>query len=471
LIAMSVLLLRPYPKNSICSAVPPLGLGYLATALLHGGIEASILDLGNLRYRPADLDRALGESPPGLVGVQVYTREIPATRAMIQGVRERLGPRVPIVVGGPHPSTMPEAVFDHLPEIDFAVVGEGEIALPLLARHVAGDAAVTRESIPGLAWREGGRVRVNPSVFADDVDAFGVPAWDRMRLDGYRTEILGGGFTRRAPAMTMLTSRGCPFRCAFCCARALCGRKLRLRDPGAVVDEMAVLRERHGFQEIKILDDNFNAVRAHVLGIAEAFRRRPVDVSVSVACGLHLHTLDEEVVDALAAIGAYELMIAIESGSQRVLDRMKKTLDLREVPEKVAMIRRKGFKVIAYFLLGFPGETKQETERTVRLALDLPLDRAHFNCFSPMPGSEVHDDLVTQGRLAAFDLRHAHFETINYSFVDGLTAPQLNRLRQRALLRFYLRPRVFFGLWRSFASWSSVKFLARKAAEYFGLVR
>jgi radical SAM superfamily enzyme YgiQ (UPF0313 family) len=135
------------------------------------------------------------------------------------------------------------------------------------------------------------------------------------------------------------------------------------------------------------------------------------------------------------------------------------------------MIRRKGFKVIAYFLLGYPGETTEEAKRTVRLALDLPLDRAHFNCFSPMPGTEVYDELLAAGKLSAFDPRHAHFETINYSFVDGLSARGLNRLRQRALLRFYLRPRVLIGMGRSFARWSSLTFLARKAVEYFGFVR
>ena len=468
---MQVLLLRPYPKNSVCSSVPPLGLGYVAAALLRAGIEVEILDRGNRTLGEAEFRARLRGARPDLVGVQVHSRDVDQSAEMIRETREVVGDRVPIVVGGPHPSGMPTEVFDHLPGIDYAIVGEGEWSLPLLARHVAGDPSVAREAIPGLAWRADGRVAVNPPVFPDDLDALGFPAWDVMRLAGYRTEVFGGGFTRRTPAMTMLTSRGCPYRCAFCVVGALCGPRLRLRDPERVVEEMHQLRDGRGFQELKILDDNFNADRRHVLAIGEAFRRRPADVSISFACGLHLHGIDDEVLDVLQSMGAYELMVAIESGSPRVLGLMNKNVDLGTVAEKIATIRRHGLGVAAFFIIGFPGETPEEIERTVRLSLALPLDRAHYNCFSPVPGSEIYDELRAAGRLEDFDARYVHFETIHYSFVEGLSPARLNRLRQKALLRFYLRPRVLLGLARVFRRWTSAAFLARKAAEYFGLVK
>ncbi|MDP8257177.1 MAG: radical SAM protein [Candidatus Alcyoniella australis] len=468
---MKVSLLRPFPKNSVCSSVPPLGMGYIATALLRAEIEVELLDLGNKYLQSKDFEARLEQSRPDLVGIQVYSREMEQNQQMIDRARNVLGHDVPIVAGGPHPSTMPLETFEHLRGIDYVIAGEGERAMPLLARHVAGDGAVDLADVPGLVWRENGGFRQNTPDFPENIDAYGFPAWDVMRIDGYQTEVFGGGFTQRMPAMTMLTSRGCPYKCTFCCAKSLCGSKLRLRDPKLVLEEMTILHQRYGINEIKIIDDNVNADRQHILAIAEEFKRSALDVSVSFACGLHLHTLDDEMLDALKQMGGYELMVAIESGSQRVLDMMKKKVRLDQVPQKIEMIKRHGFRAISFFIIGFPGETRQEIEQTVKLALSLPLDRAHFNCFSPLPGSQIYDDLKAAGRLGEFDIRNIHFETINYSFVEGLSAQQLDRIRQRALLRFYLRPRTFFGLWRTFRNWSSVKFLLRKAMEYFRIVK
>jgi len=469
---MKVLLLRPRPESYAFSPAPPLGLGYLATALINHGFETKILDLNNRLNRKRDIVNQIKNYDPDLVGVQVYSRDLQESRDLLGRLRSCLKPAVPIVVGGPHPSTMPDQLFDHLDAADYGLMGEAELTLPLLARHLSENPGCLPEAIPGLVYRLDHTVRVNPATPPENLDALDFPAWDAMRLKGYpHTEIFGGGFYKRAPAMTMLTSRGCPFHCTFCGARRLYGDRVRYRNPERVVDEMEILGNKYGFQELKIIDDNFNATRQHVLEIGEAFARRPVDVSMSFACGLHLRTLDDEVLRTIKLLGGYELMVAIESGSQRVLNLMKKQVDLSEVREKVALIRRHGFKVIFLFILGYPGETPEEIEQSIRLALDLPLDRAHFNCFSPFPGSEIYSQLLEQGRLKNFAARHVHFETMQYSFVDGLDARQLNRIRQKALLRFYLRPRSFFSLLVSFRKWPNLKFLLVKAAEYFRFSR
>ncbi len=469
---MKILLLRPQSNHYLFSSVPPLGLGYLAGALGKQGHEVEIQDVANRFFHDDTFHINLQQSPPDIIGIQVYSRELAAAKNLLDRIRSQVGPQVTVVAGGAHPSTMPDELFAHLPDIDYGLIGEAEISLPLLARHLAGETAVAPASIPGLIYRDNGAVRINPVDHPADIDQFDFPAWDKMKLAGYRhTNIFGGGFSRRTPAMTMLTSRGCPHRCAFCAATVISGNRLRLRDPERIVDEMEILRNKYGFREIKIIDDNFNAARRHVLAVGEAFARRPVDISSSFVCGLQLQTLDDEILRTLKLLGGYELMVAVESGSSRVLQLMNKQVDLSGLREKVALIHRHGFKVILLFIIGYPGETCAEIKQSIKLSLDLPLDRVHYNCFSPFPGSAVYRELAEQGKLQDFATDHVHFETINYSFVDGLSARQLNRLRQQALLRFYLRPKTIFNLWTSFNSWRGVKFLLGKAADYFGFLR
>jgi anaerobic magnesium-protoporphyrin IX monomethyl ester cyclase len=463
-----VLLLKP-ASQAITVPAPPLGLGYLARSLEKAGIDVEILDMDNRKASWKDLDSSLRRSVPDLIGIQVHSRELEAAQTLIAGLRKAIGQALPIAIGGPHPSTLPLESMEHLPEIDYAIAGEGEEALPLLARYVNKEPGVERKAIPGLVWRENGVVKRNPSRFVTDLDALGFPTWEKMRLKGYRTEVLGGGFYRKSPAMTVLTSRGCPYHCTFCAAKFLSGRRLRLRSPELVIEEMVRLRHQWGFREIKIVDDNFTANREHVLRLAEEFVRRKLDVTTALVCGVHAHHLEDDVLDALCRMGVYELMIAIESASPRVLQSMRKPLDLARLPETVARVRRRGLGVVGLFILGYPGETREEMEETVRLTLRLPFDFVHLNSFSPFPGSEIYEDLTSRG-LLKLNFRHVHFETINYSFVEGMSVAQLQRFRRSALMRFYLRPRAMLRLARGLRHAGTVKFLAGRALEYFGFV-
>ena len=465
---MKILLLRPKSKLYALSSVPPLGLGYLARALLNRGFDVEIADFNNRRCRENRLLEKWRKSPPDIIGLQLQSRDIAEGRVLIQRLRKWLGSSIPIVLGGPHPSTMPEQVLEDFSGADFAMLGEAEETLPKLVDYLGGTNHATPEAVPGLVYKSNGALKINPTSPPVDIDQLDFPAWDLMTLDGYsQTEVFGGGFNRRAPAMTLLTSRGCPWQCTFCCAKELYGRSLRLRNPERIVDEMDILHRQYGFREIKIIDDNFNAVRRHVLEVGRVFQQRPVDISTSFACGLQIHNLDDEVLSVFKLLGASELMVAVESGSQRVLSLMKKNIDLSQVPRKVDLIRHHGFKVILLFIIGYPGETREEIEQSVRMALELPIDRVHFNCFSPLPGTEIYRELKSQNRLADFNTRNTHFDAIRYSFIPGLTARQLNRLRQKALLRFYWRPKILLTLWASFHSWSGFKFLIYKALVYF----
>jgi radical SAM superfamily enzyme YgiQ (UPF0313 family) len=466
----SILLLRPPLWNSVCAPAPPLGIGYLLTNLSRAGMPAAFLDLNHGKQAVAQLRGLLaGPERPRVVGVQVYSNELAAVRRTCQVVRELAGRDTVIVAGGPHVSTMPESLFTHLPEADYGLQADGELALPQLLRalRAGGDG---RDRIPGLVFRRNGGAGFNPAFLPPDLDALGAPDWDGLRVERYNADAFGGGFLGRQPAMCIQTARGCPFRCSFCAVEAIAGRALRRHSGDAVAAQVQDL-VRRGYREIKILDDNFGADIRHVRAVREAFERARLDVAVSFACGLHVATIDEELIDHIKRMGAYEVMVAVESGTDRVLADINKGITTAMAREKIALLVRHGLPATGFFIVGYPTETRKDIKRTAAFARSLPLERAHFNCFSPYPSSAIYNQLKAEGRLADIDLKAVQFETVSYSFVPGVSAAELTGLRRMAILRFYLRPRAMLAFLAGMTTWPIARFRIRKALEYFGLRR
>lgn len=462
-----VLLVRPPLWNSICAPTPPLGLGYLLGNLKRAGISAAMLDLERAPDGVARLRGMLtGAQPPTLIGVQVYSNELPAAQRTIAFIRE-LQPQATIVAGGPHVSTMPDELFRHLPQLDYGIQGDGESSLVSLARNLPPGEEVATNVIPGLIRRRNGGTVAQPPEFPENLDPYGMPDWDGMNLALYDADAFGGGFNRSSPAMCLQTSRGCPNRCSFCAVAPIAGGRCRTHSGALVVEQIKQLLAR-GYREIKIVDDNFGIDIRHVREIRQAFEREGLRLPVSFACGFHCRSINEETIDHLKMIGIYEIMLAIESGVDRVLGDMQKGISTALVRQKVEMLRHHGLPVTGFFIIGYPTETARDIETTIRFALALPLERAHFNCFSPFPGTEIHRRLREEGRLDDLRMEAVHIETPSYSFVPGLSVHDLQRLRRRALLRFYFRPRTLWSFVRGMSNPSVARFRLQKALEYFG---
>ncbi|MDD2805666.1 MAG: radical SAM protein [Elusimicrobiales bacterium] len=433
---MKILLVKPGIAHGD-HIQPPLGIAFLA-ARLRDANEVRVLDFGMLGRDDAKFLAAVKDFSPDIVGFQCYSPELGEVKRLAALTRAAL-PKAVIVSGGPHPTLCPEETMAKLsPEADYLLRGETEDSFPLFIKLLAGQAAPA--DVPGLAWRENGALRVNEISPIKDIDALPPPAWDLIGPQNY-PPAQHGAFFNQFPIAPIVTTRGCPFACGFCTAPILSGKRMRKRGAASVMAEIELLYHKFGIREIHIVDDNFTLDKAHAVGILKAIIASGLPISLAFPNGVRIGTLDEELLDLMKRAGTYLISVGIESGSDKTLKRMDKQLSVALIREKVALIRRMKIDLAAFFILGFPDETVEDMRETISFSLELPLLRANFFTFLPLPMTPVTLKLIQSGEIGQMDVEGLIFQKVPYA-PKGVTREQLRSLQREAFLKFYLRPGV-----------------------------
>jgi len=464
---VKILLVVPVREEKIAYYVtPPLGLGYLATSLRRAGHEVDILDCIRLRLDFSGFKEAVRSRQPDLVGFQTFSSDMISVRRSAEIVKG-LRPDIVTVVGGPHPSGDPAGTMGFLPHVDYAFHGEGEVGLPVFVNYLEGRGkaiGLPENAIPGLIWRRDSRVERNPPAFIEDLDSLGMPSWDILRPQDY-PPAPHSVIYKSYPIAPVMITRGCPFPCTFCAAHTINGRKMRRRSVPRVLDEIELLHTAHGVNEIQIIDDNFTIDREYVHRFCSGLIERRLTVDWCCPNGVRLDTLDEELLRDMKRAGAYRIAVGIESGSQRILDHMKKQQKKEMVREKVALIRKVGLRPHGFFILGYPEETVNDIRQTIAFACELDLETAGFSLFLPLVGTETYNVLASQGRIMSDTWGDFITSRVVYA-PEGITPGQLKRLQRTAFFRFYLRPKYLVRFARSISSVQNLKYLAKRALSY-----
>lgn len=416
---------------------PPLGIAYLA-ATLRPAHEVRVADFGKMGRDDAALAGLFRDFRPDVVGFQCYSPEIGEVKRLAAMARAEL-PKAAILAGGPHPTLCPEETMEKLsPEADYLLRGETELSFPMFMDFLAG--AKAPELVHGLVWRAGGRLYINEPRPVADINALPQPAWDLINPQEY-PPAQHGAFFKQFPIAPIITTRGCPFNCGFCTASILSGRVMRKRSADLVMQEIELLYHKFGIREIHIVDDNFTMDRAHAVGILRRIIDSKLPISLAFPNGVRINTLDGELLDLMKQAGAYLISVGIESGSDATLRRMDKHLDVGLIREKVKLIHSKGIDLAAFFILGFPDEKLEEMRKTIEFSLELPLLRANFFTFLPLPMTPVTLKLIENGEIGHMDVNGLIFQKVPYA-PKGVTREQLRGLQREAFMKFYLRPRV-----------------------------
>lgn len=423
------------------AVIPPIGLGYLGTALRRHGLSVCIEDAARDHLNLPALAQRIASLSPRLIGIQLYSADVSLARSFCRQSKHLL-PGTPIVLGGPHPSIDPHGVLDDVHDADWSLRGEAEEGLPLLAKLVCGSNSPTEDDlsqVSGLTYRTEGRLVSIPPV-VPDISDLGIPSWDLMHIERYPRQAHGvfSGMGRLAP---VLTSRGCPYACTFCAGYKITGRRLRLRSLDHVVAEIEILVTHYGIREIQIEDECFAFDRKHCLEFCRRLSSFQPRVIWSCPNGVRADCLDSSLLEAMRESGCRAIAIGIESGSPAILRHMRKGITLEQAQEACEIATKHGLFVTGLFMLGYPTEKTSDIQNTIKLSLRLPLSAAHFACYLPTPGTEAF-----RTANAAPTCQKPAYDRFTHALVP-YAPPSIGRrhlkwMQTWAYLRFYSQPRV-----------------------------
>jgi radical SAM superfamily enzyme YgiQ (UPF0313 family) len=453
---VKVLLIKP---NNLADHIQPsLGLGYLA-AQIRNDHDVVIHDCIKENTSIEQMESVIASHDPHLIGIQCYSFDTSKVCRMLKVIKGAFPDKI-TVVGGAHISSTPKEAFDQFqPYIDFAFNGECELSFPkFLAALESTDRLFP--DIKGLIWRDDkGRVIVNPAEFVQDLDSLGYPAWDLMPPEHY-PESQHGAFFERFPIAPIITTRGCPYLCTFCSAPKLSGRKLRHHSVEYIQKHVKILYAR-GVREFHIVDDNFTFDMNYCKSLLRGIIRLNLDISLATPNGIRMDYLDDEMLDLMKEAGQYLMTVAVESGSDRILGKMKKGTTVEKIRKNIALIQKHNFPIAGFFILGYPTETREEMEQTIRFSKELGLIRANFFTYLPLPGTSSYNELVSTGEIKKVDWNNFLFMTAPY-VPAGIKREELLGLKRWAFLSFHINPRILLINLLAIKSFNHFLFLLRR---------
>lgn len=437
----------------------PLSLSYCAAVARQDGHEVFLNDCIVEDVSFADVSRKAAEIRPDLVVMNAVTPSIDSDMTTVEAVK-RGYPGAFVAVIGIHTTAIPADAFDRAPRLDAVIRGEPELTVrELLAALSAGTAL---EGIPGLALRRDGEIRVTAErIPVENLDDLPFPAYDLIQHDLYRMPYTDGRF------LLVATGRGCPHPCTFCADHTYYGKKLRLRSPKNLVDELEHWGKAYGIREFLFWSEGFTLSPPRAKAVAREIIRRGLDIEW--VCNSRVDDVDAEMLELFKQAGCQIIGFGVESGVQEMLDAMKKGTTVGQIREAISMARAAGIQTAAHCMLGFPGETKQTIQTTVDFVRSLELDFAQFYCAVPFPGCELHDWAKEEGWIATDDYRK-YEQNQSALNVPGFTWQDIEKERSRAYRKFYLRPSMIGNHLSRLTSLKRVKTFGRMVREFVSWV-
>lgn len=440
---MKVLLLQPPEFHMITTnvpsvvdeetgAYPPLGLLYVGAFIEEQtSHEVEIVDAILEGYDYDDLEREIRARKPDVVGIQAMTFTlIDATLAA--KVVKQVDPRIPVVFGGPHVYIYPNETLK-IPQVDYIVIGEGEESFSALINALAEDR--DPQTVNGIGFKRDGKIILTPTVpLNQNLDTLPLPARHLLPHERYYSVL-----AKETPITTMMTSRGCPMQCIFC-DRPHLGKQFRYRSPESVVDEMQACQEM-GIREIFIYDDTYTIRRDRILDICRLYQERGLHIKWDARA--HINTMTDKMLDAMAASGCTRLHYGVEAGTEEITKVLKKGIDLNRTREVFRQTKARGITTLGYFMIGNPGETKEQAKETIEFARRLDADFIHLSVATPFPATELYRLAFKMG-LYQNDhwrefARNPRPEFKPKLWTEIMTEDELINLMQWGYRRFYFR--------------------------------
>ena len=392
----------------------PVGLGFIAKALENEGIEYEVADL-NIDCI-AYLNCRLKEFSPGFMGISMMSYRCKGTYELLERIKSE-HPRMKIVAGGPHVTANRERVMTECSAIDIGVVGEGEDSIVEIVR------GKPLSMVDGTLYREGETVRFSGERgFIYNLDEIPFPTYRGFELEKYGN------------SMHLASSRGCPYKCIYCGAPTILGKKWRKRTVQGMLEEFDYWYKR-GYRNFYFNDSNFAVDKTRVRNFCEEIIKRHVEVRFK-SDGLRADHCDRKLLEQMRWAGFTALTFGVESGSNKILRNLKKGETCEQIESAIAAATALDFDVTLFFLIGAPGEDRKDVDQSFQLALKYNVANVFFFNLTPIPETEFYNWAVRHGYMDEYEGRYPEdnfgFSSKPLFQTDAMTIDQIEQCLKQA---------------------------------------
>ncbi len=470
---MKVLLINPpqtfYPGSDPPAGNLPLGPMYIAAVLDKAGYSVEILDafmtgssfrkIGDtiiVGMQHEEIREEIRRRKPDIVGIaNPFTCQVEHTIKVGDIVKE-VDPSILTVVGGPHVTVVPVGFLEEAKNIDIAVVGEGEKTMLDIVKFLEGTLKIS--DVQGIVYRKNKVIKKNaPRPFIKDLDELPFPAYHLVDIEQYldSSKIEYRSFKDRA--ISMITSRGCPFNCCFCSVHLHMGKMFRAHSVNYVINHLEYVVNKFGVKTIFFEDDNltFNLKRFET--ICDKIIKKGIRFNWETPNGIRADYLTFSLLQKMKKSGCQSVFFGIESGDQCILDNViDKHLDLKKVVSVAKMCRDIGLSTAAFYVIGFPGEKKEHMLKTVELALRLKKEYdvgMLLHVATPSLGTRLYEECKDKGYIQG-DLTSRAFAEVRQTWgmpliktedfapseVKEIASMAIKRYKRLSLINYFKNP-------------------------------
>jgi len=381
--------------------------GQLANLTLSQQVKKRIYDYDDPIWK--EIRHVIATEKPAMVGIGTVTVALGVTKRIAELVKA-IDKNIKVVIGGPHASVDPRSCFTE--NIDFVITGEGEIPLKGLIDFLEGEK--TFEDIGSIVSKKGSEFIFNDKAsMIENIDT--LPFSDRdglLNVHNYQKTVFSTFMT------DLIGSRGCPFNCKFCSVKNVWGKTVRFRSPDNVAAEMEHMQKNYGSREFHIWDDTFTLNKDYFYRFCDVLISKKSPFLWS--CATRVDLLSHEALKKMKQAGCFTVFLGIESGSKKTLDQIDKNISLDKVLEAQDLLKRAKMPWKAYFIVGFPDETKSDMAETFSFMKKIKPSRLFLNVFAPYPGTQLYDRCEELGFLKNVDWDVVETKGGSHNFANAM---------------------------------------------------
>lgn len=418
---MRILLACPKPNEPFTPYGPPLGLCYISAYLKSKGYDKVYgIDL-NVDSEKEFVNKA---KESDVVGIYCSTKTLSGSLLLAEKAK-KINPQVVTVLGGPHPTLCPSEVLSS-EFVDFVVIQEGEYTFFELVSMLKKRENDLR-SIKGLGWKQDGKIVINaPREPITHLDQLPFPDRELFSLDKYPSG-----------SITITASRGCPYSCTNCqpALNRVCG-PFRFRSVSNVIEEVKEIKKKFGDVLLAFVDNDLTVGRKWITDFCNGLLNE--GIKIEWRCEGRINTLSEELMKLMKLAGCKIVDVGIESGSQDVLNKIRKGITLDQVKNVVNFAKKINFPLHAWFMIGIPGETKHDIKDTIEFAKKLDVVSIGFSIATPWPGTGFYELCKEKGWLTSNNWDEYNEKKYCRIRTDDFRPEEVERYR-REILKVFIR--------------------------------